>query len=117
MIKIKFYISVILIFFISTLIYSCGSARRSDPFAGDLDRKDRQIARGQVVFMQKCQKCHPGGEGGLGPSLNDKPAPGFAIKFQVRNGLGAMPSFPESEISREELDDLVEYMIELRNNK
>jgi hypothetical protein len=39
-----------------------------------------------------CYKCHPGGEAGLGPSTNAVMAPNFIRKFQVRHGLGVMPS-------------------------
>ncbi|MDC4226474.1 MAG: cytochrome c [Candidatus Manganitrophus sp.] len=49
----------------------------------------------------------PEGEAGLGPALNNKPLPGWMIRFQVRHGLGAMPAFSEKEISDRELDDLV----------
>ena len=40
------------------------------------------------------------GEAGLGPEINDKPLPGFLIKFQVRHGMGTMPSFKKDRISR-----------------
>lgn len=36
--------------------------------------------------------------------INNKPLPGFLIKFQVRNGLGAMPAFSKEHVSPEELD-------------
>jgi mono/diheme cytochrome c family protein len=66
------------------------------------------------VFQQHCHQCHPGGEGGLGPALNDKPAPAFLIKTQVRLGLGTMPGFDKAQISPEELDDLAAYMLASR---
>jgi mono/diheme cytochrome c family protein len=71
--------------------------------------------RGEVVFMQHCHSCHPGGEAGLGPALNNKPLPGFLIRLQVRQGIGAMPRFSEDVISGTELDDLVAYMMALRD--
>ena len=52
----------------------CASARRGEPIAGEW-KGDPKIERGKVVFMQKCHMCHPGGEAGLGPALNNKPAP------------------------------------------
>ena len=67
--------------------------------------------------MAKCQQCHPGGEAGLGPALNDKPLPEFLKKFQVRHGLGTMPSFSEKEISDQQLEDLMEYLKALRRNR
>ncbi|MGE5680960.1 MAG: c-type cytochrome [Bacillota bacterium] len=60
--------------------------------------------------------CHPQGESGLGPALNNKGyVPSFVIKFQIRNGLGVMPSFSKERISPEELDNLIEYLKALRN--
>lgn len=100
----------------------CRSPRRSEPFAGALplaanDPQDQAALRGQAVFMQRCYQCHPAGEAGVGPGLNDKLLPGFAIRTQVRNGYGAMPGFSEREISGQDLDDLIEYLVALRHNK
>ena len=95
----------------------CGSVRRGEPFTGVREWKDPEIRRGEVQFATHCHQCHPGGEGGLGPGLNDKPAPGWLMKTQVRTGLGAMPSFPKEVISGEELDDLVAYLLAVRAEK
>ncbi|WDT80226.1 MAG: cytochrome c [Candidatus Manganitrophus sp.] len=51
------------------------------------------VTRGETIFMHACNQCHPKGEAGLGPALNNKPLPAFMIRFQVRHGLGAMPAF------------------------
>jgi mono/diheme cytochrome c family protein len=102
---------------ISGLLLTTGcSARRGEPIVGPLAISEPAIARGQQVFMRECHQCHPGGEAGLGPAINNKPLPGFLIKFQVRNGLGAMPAFSQNEISPEELDHLVDYLKALRNH-
>jgi hypothetical protein len=53
----------------------------------------------------------------LGPALKDKPFPGFLQRFQVRNGLGAMPAFSPAEISAAQLDDLLAYLRVLRQRK
>jgi mono/diheme cytochrome c family protein len=73
-----------------------------------------QLAEGRRLFDQHCHACHPDGDGGLGPSLNDKPLPGTLISFQVRHGMGVMPAFDANKISKEELDALVAYMKTLR---
>ena len=95
------------------LAVGCATPRRgptmATPAALDADAK-----RGEVVYMQSCQQCHPNGEGGMGPSLNNRHLPGFAIKAQTRWGVGAMPAFPKTEIDRDELDDMVDYMKEIR---
>jgi mono/diheme cytochrome c family protein len=93
----------------------CGSPRRSEPLVGPLVVAG-DAARGERVFMAECHSCHPGGEGGTGPSLNDKPAPAFLIRFQVRRGLGAMPAFPREKIDDGALDDLVAYVVALRRH-
>jgi mono/diheme cytochrome c family protein len=64
--------------------------------------------------MAHCHKCHPNGEAGLAPGINDKPLPEFLMKTQVRVGLGAMPSFSREQISDQELDDLIRYLKTLR---
>src|SRR3546814_12924387 len=87
---------------------ACGSARRSVPVAGPMAIADPQVALGERVFMRECSVCHPRGEAGLAPGINNKPLPEFLSKFQVRNGLGAMTHFSEEPVSPEELDANVE---------
>lgn len=94
------------------LAASC-STRRSLPIAGPLTLNDHEQA-GQKVFMQHCQRCHPHGEAGLGPAIN--PAPSFGKRFQIRHGLGAMPSFGEELISDQELDNVIAYLEVLKKN-
>lgn len=93
---------------------ACGTARRGVPFTGEHTPPTEQVTLGQRVFAANCNGCHPGGTQGLGPALNNKPLPGWAIRFQVRNGLGAMPSFSSEEIDGEQLDALVSYLVWLR---
>ena len=92
----------------------CGSERRSAPLVGAFVPKTAAETNGRRVFFEFCHQCHPGGEAGLGPSLNDKPMPGAAIRTQVREGLGAMPSFEKSAIGDRDLDDLLTYLSALR---
>ena len=97
------------------LLAGC-SARRSEPVAGPFRPESPMVAQGEVAFDQHCSRCHPGGERGLAPAINNKPLPGFLIKLQVRHGVGAMPAFSEKELSPEHLDALVKYLKELRRN-
>jgi mono/diheme cytochrome c family protein len=90
------------------------SARRSEPIAGPLGDSSPAVLRGEVAFDHYCSHCHPSGERGLAPALNNKPLPGFLIKFQVRHGLGSMPAFSERVIPPDELDAIVRYMKALR---
>lgn len=99
---------------LAVLVTGCGSARRGEPLAGPLPLTSAEAKQGQIVFMKDCHQCHPGGEAGLGPALNNKPLPGFMIRYQVRHGLGAMPTFSEQQIDDQELDHLLVYLKELR---
>ena len=95
---------------------ACGSARRGTPVGPPLELTTDEQRQGEVAYMRYCNGCHPGGEGGLGPALNSKPLPGWAVRYQVRHGLGAMPAFPERVIPDDELDALVAYMGALRRH-
>ena len=92
----------------------CTSARRRTPLA-PAPSLTQEAAAGQVAFMEKCNRCHPGGEAGLGPALNDKPFPDFLKRFQIRHGLGVMPHFPKEELSDAQLDGILEYLKLLRD--
>jgi hypothetical protein len=97
-----------------SFLAACHSTRRGEPLTGPIPISDPKVERGRLVFYRNCHQCHPGGEAGLGPALNNKPAPVFLMKTQVRVGLGAMPHFTKDQISPEELDDLMAYVIHLR---
>ena len=96
---------------------ACSSARRDEPLVGPVEISTPELRIGQQVFMMHCYQCHPGGRAGVGPALNNKPAPAALIKTQVRAGLGAMPRFGDDRIRDTELDALANYVIALRENK
>ena len=98
-------------------LVACGTARRGIPVAGPMLIESEQVALGERVFMYNCNQCHPRGEAGVGLALNNKPLPDFAIRFQVRHGLGAMPSFSEDEISDEQLDAIIAYLDYLKERE
>ena len=91
----------------------CGSPRRAEPLVGPLELRDSAL-QGRSVYEQHCFRCHDQGGGGLAPSLNDKPLPGFLVRMQVRAGLGAMPAFSEEHIDDQEMDALLDYLAALR---
>ncbi|NEM96686.1 c-type cytochrome [Pontibacter burrus] len=111
MIKYLLYSSIVL------LLIACGTAKRGEPAYAPLATTEPAVVQGKVVFDTFCHKCHPGGEAGLGPAINNKPLPGFLIRFQVRNGLGVMPAFSDKTISDSDLDVLVAYLKTLRKAK
>ena len=101
------------IFTLLLTVATC-SPRRSLPLEGPLTLNQRE-QQGEKVFMENCQRCHPGGEGGLGPAINR--ASGFTKRFQIRHGLGAMPAFDENMISDEELENVLSYLKALKKNR
>ena len=95
-------------------LVSCGSARRSEPIKGAVATNDPRVEHGRKVWMMKCDRCHPGGEAGLGPATNDKPLPEFLIATQIRTGLGAMPAFTKQEMSDSDVAAVIAYMKAIR---
>jgi mono/diheme cytochrome c family protein len=92
------------------LIDSC-VIRKAEPLTQKMFiPANARIANGERVYMMHCQKCHPGGEGGLGPAINSNPAPQFVKRFQMRHGLGVMPAFKKEEISKKDLHDISQYL-------
>ena len=98
------------------LASACGTARRSEPLVGP-PRLTGDQPRGQQVFMEFCNQCHPGGDAGLALAINNKPLPGAAIKLQVRKGVGRMPAFGPEVIPDQDLDPLVSYLAAIRKNR
>lgn len=98
------------------LVGACASARRSEPILGYTAAGGSEFAEGRRVFMRHCHTCHPGGDAGLGPAINNKPLPAALLKFQVRHGLGTMPAFKADQINSDELDALVAYLGALRKS-
>ncbi len=108
--RLLFYISLLLLFTLMAFHFSC-AVRKSEPLTQkSFIPKNERIANGERMFMMYCQKCHPGGEGGLGPAINTNPAPGFIKRFQMRHGLGVMPGFKKDEIAKKDLHDIAKYM-------
>ncbi|GAA4453247.1 hypothetical protein GCM10023189_18020 [Nibrella saemangeumensis] len=111
---------ILLIVTVLLLSLSSCSYRQRQPVRKPLALNDKAV-HGQQVYMMHCQPCHPQGEGAAGWPFPQVPLPGVAYKFRVRSkafslGLGKMPSFKENKISRQELDDLVDYLKAMRTN-
>jgi mono/diheme cytochrome c family protein len=98
------------IFLTVLLITSC--SRYNLPFREQQIPATADVQEGQVLYMRYCQKCHPFGEAGLGPSVFY--LPGISKKIQVRMGLGVMPSFDEHVIADDDLDKIMKYMKALK---
>ena len=101
----------------SLLFAGCAAPRRGAPIAGPIALSEHE-REGRSVFQHDCYQCHPGGEGAVGPALNNKPIPRAVMKLQVRKGvLGSMPAFSKEEITDDQLDWLLDYVEALRRHK
>lgn len=95
----------------SSVMLSCASRKSEAVKQKEFVTSDHPgVKNGEQVYMKYCQKCHPGGEAGLGPGINSNPAPQFVKRFQMRHGLGVMPSFKSEEISSKDLKDISRYL-------
>jgi mono/diheme cytochrome c family protein len=104
------FLDLVLLLIYAASMISCAS-RRSEPVKQkEFIPRSQEIANGERLYMYFCQKCHPAGEAGLGPSVNANPAPQFVNRFQVRHGLGVMPAFNQEEISTAGLRDISKFM-------
>ena len=98
------------------VLLACGSPKRDEPDKPAFVPATPAIALGEQVFKKQCDYCHPGGGAGLGPALNNKPAPAFAIRFQIRHGLGAMPAFDSTQIAESDVRAIADYLLALRRS-
>src|SRR5688500_3469453 len=102
--------TILIIGALGFFIVSC-AVRKSEPITGkQFVPANERIANGERVFMMHCQKCHPGGEGGLAPAINPNPAPQLIKKFQMHHGIGVMPGFKSEEILNKDLRDIIKFL-------
>lgn len=93
---------------------ACGRQRRGEPEGPTVRPDTASEARGQRLYQRWCYQCHPGGEAGLGPGLNDKPLPELVIETQIRKGYGAMPAFSSEMLSDGDVAALADFVQEMR---
>lgn len=94
---------------------SCSISKKEAYTVKPLAITTQEVEEGKVLFHKYCNSCHPSGTAGLGAPIVTTSIPGFAIQFQIRNGLGEMPAFSEEQISDEEVDKIVDYIKALRD--
>lgn len=99
---------------IAVAVAACGPERRGEPTGPAVTVETAHEARGERLFHRFCYQCHPGGEAGLGPALNDKPLPEVAIATQIREGVGAMPAFSAELLPDDDVDAIIRYLKDLR---
>lgn len=113
-------VGIISIFLFAVLfgirLSSC-SAPKMVPLAEVTKMPTEKLQQGRVLFDEYCATCHPGGMGGVGFAIINKPLPEDLIQFQIRNGIGVMPAFDENVLTDEEVESIAEYLVYLRKGK
>ena len=113
--------SLTLLFLLLLFLWACGAQRRLDSTA-NLATEKTDVSQGRVIYKMMCDKCHPGGEAGVGLPVNNASLPGFLIRYRIRHRsfllwMGKMPAFDKSEISGKEMDQLISYIKHLHHSK
>lgn len=90
-----------------------GCASPESPRAGEEPvMAGGSVERGRQLFERHCFKCHLHGGGGLAPAF--VPLPRFLMRFQIRHGMGAMPAFGEEQLSDQEVEAILDYIVAQR---
>ncbi|MDQ3047394.1 MAG: cytochrome c [Bacteroidota bacterium] len=115
----KNIIVISLVLLCSSLNFVSCSARRVKKDMSAAQSEDPRIMEGRLIFKNQCQKCHPNGESGVGPPLNNINLPNFVIRAKVRSRAlllwaGRMPSFDKHEISNKEMKSLLAYLKDMK---
>jgi mono/diheme cytochrome c family protein len=92
-------------------ISACGVKAAPEPVTNE------QASAGRAVFVEKsgCNRCHPGGERGLGPRLHGaefeaKHPTDETIRRQIRTGGGGMPAFTPDRLTEQQVEDVIAYI-------
>ncbi len=84
----------------------------STPKAATVAKSSGSIEEGKKIFTATCNSCHPNAEAGVGPSLKGVSAE--KINQMVRNGKDIMPAFSTSQVTDQQLKDIVAYLTSLK---
>ena len=103
----------LLAFLLGLEVIGC-SAPKKALYTEPVDLPSKELQQGKILFEEYCATCHPGAMAGVGLAIVNKPLPEFLIKFQIRNGIGVMPSFGEDKLTDEQVDHIAEYLVYLR---
>jgi mono/diheme cytochrome c family protein len=105
---------ILVVAWAAVAIAGCGRTHRGEPQGPEVEPDTVAETTGARLFGRFCYQCHPGGEAGVGPALNDKPLPEIAIRTQIREGVGAMPAFDGDLLRDEEVAAIAKYVQEMR---
>jgi mono/diheme cytochrome c family protein len=93
--------------FLTLTLQSCGSVDAEDPLDEVLPEGSAEF--GLTAYENKCLDCHGTNlNGDSGPSLLNVTE--TEIRNAVRLGSGSMPSFTKTEITSQDLSDLIQYI-------
>jgi mono/diheme cytochrome c family protein len=111
----------ILLLTIGTLamIYGCSKGGGTTAYAVtdfEYPLESTDVAKGQEVFAEYCEGCHPGGEEGDGPRISGIALSPAKTRWQVRSGGDDMPAFGPDKISDADLEALLAYTATLGTN-
>lgn len=102
----------LLLAWVAVALNGCASARQRESEREALATAEQ---RGRDIFLGNCQRCHPGGDEMVGPSLKHWYVSGWGIRYRVRHGGAPMPAFSEKVINAGQMADLVAYVKSLRH--
>jgi len=85
-----------------------GTTPAAAQYEGPLTSTD--VASGETHYNQYCAGCHPGGEAGAGPLINNIAWTPAKMREQIREGEGTMPPVPESKLDAAGLEALLAYL-------
>ena len=74
--------------------------------------QDRVYSSGVEAYEKLCGYCHRP-EVGVGTVIERRELPPEFVRAIVRNGLNAMPAFPETHIDDETIDEITAYLATL----
>lgn len=89
------------------LVSAC--AARGPAVSAETDSREALARRGEQIFRENCNACHPSGGKGVGPALERSLAHESALQ-QIRDGFGQMPAFGEDKLSAADIDAVLAYV-------
>lgn len=90
-------------------LFVSACAARGPDITSDTDSREALARRGESLFRENCNVCHPFGGKGVGPALERSLARESAVQ-QIRDGFGLMPGFTADKLSDAEVDAVLAYV-------
>lgn len=102
---------VVFRFFAIAVIFlaTAACATRAPAISSATDSREALARRGEAIFRENCNVCHPSGGKGLGPALERSLARESAVQ-QIRDGFGTMPGFGPEKLTDHDVDAVLAYV-------